>query len=443
MASAKEKTPGQLLKALPLGGHMSLGRIAQGGSLEARRINKGVMFYWRYTVGGKTDRVAVGVYDPRAPVASLEIFRGGYSVEAAKREAERMAQKHRVGVISGQGGYREQQASEAAAKKASDAAAKALKDHTLQGLLQDYCDYLKSLNRRSYKDAENMFKLHVVEADAKLAASPACMVTQASVIGLQRRLIKAEHRRTANKLRSYLGAAYQTALRAASSASIPDKFLGYGVSVNPVAGTVRDAAADKADKNPINTAELRTYWGIIRDVPGIKGVALRLHLLMGGPRIEQLVNVKVGGLHESYMELFDGKGRPGKAARSHVVPLVGQALEDVKTLDLAGEWLLSTDGGETHIAATTLSDWAKALVGDKIKKFQAKRIRSGVETYLASVGISEDTRKRLQSHGLGGVQSMHYDAHDYMSVKVKALEALQSMLTATTGSNVVAIKAPA
>jgi hypothetical protein len=100
---------------------------------------------------------------------------------------------------------------------------------------------------------------------------------------------------------------------------------------------------------------------------------------------------------------------------------------------------LSTDEGETHVAATTLSNWASAAALDAIEGFQAKRVRSGVETLLASVGVSQDIRGRLQSHGITGVQVRHYDGHDYMPEKRKALETLYKLLEQRGASNVTLI----
>ena len=62
--------------------------------------------------------------------------------------------------------------------------------------------------------------------------------------------------------------------------------------------------------------------------------------------------------------------------------------------------------------------------GTKIEAFEAKRLRSGVETLLASGGIGKDMRGRLQSHGISGVQAASYDGHDYLPEKKVALEAL-------------------
>ena len=83
------------------------------------------------------------------------------------------------------------------------------------------------------------------------------------------------------------------------------------------------------------------------------------------------------------------------------------------------------------IANTTLLNWAKELVGDRIDGFTLKRIRSGVETLLASKNVSKDIRGRLQSHGISGVQDTHYDAHDYIEQKTHALNILQQVVTAT------------
>ncbi|CAN7320192.1 hypothetical protein [Variovorax paradoxus] len=103
------------------------------------------------------------------------------------------------------------------------------------------------------------------------------------------------------------------------------------------------------------------------------------------------------------------------------------ARSSAQRLESAGVFAVSTDGGKAHIGATILSNWAKEAAS-AISNFQAKRIRSGVETLLASAGISSDIRGRLQSHGIAGVQARHYDGYDYLAEKRKALDALYSLL---------------
>lgn len=424
------KTSGQTINELSPGQFLKLGKVIPSGSLEVRKLASGaVTFYWRVTINGKTAREVIGIYDPSAPPKSLKPTGKGFSVLAAMRAAEALAEQHHANLANG--GFAAVKAAEQEAKdKAKTAELEAAK-FTLQALLTDYCDHLKALQRESYKDARSIFKLHVLEAWPKIAALPANQVTGEQIADMMRRVIEQGKARTSNKLRSYIRAAYQTAKAARSKPSIPVNFKGYNVTHNPAADTEPDESANKADKRPLTTEELRAYWQAIKTQPGFRGAVLRLHLLTGGQRIEQLVNLRTENVTADSILLFDGKGRPGKPPRPHTVPLIPQAAVALQECDPQGTYALSTDKGVTHLAATTLSAWA--VDASTQTDFQAKRIRSGVETILARARISSDDRGRLQSHGISGVQNRHYDGHDYMDEKRQALETLFRLLDAPEG----------
>lgn len=425
------KTSGQTINELSPGQFLKLGKVIPSGSLEVRKLASGaVSFYWRVTINGKTAREVIGIYDPSAPPKSLKPTSKGFSVLAAMRAAEALAEQHHANLANG--GFAGVKAAEQEAKdKAKTAKLEAAK-FTLQALLTDYCDHLKALERESYKDARSIFKLHVLEAWPKIAALPANQVTGEQIADMMRRVIEQGKARTSNKLRSYIRAAYQTAKAARSKPSIPVNFKSYNVTHNPAADTEPDESANKADKRPLTTEELRTYWQAIKAQPGLRGAVLRLHLLTGGQRIEQLVNLRTENVTADSILLFDGKGRPGKPPRPHTVPLIPQAAVALQECDPQGTYALSTDQGVTHLAATTLSAWA--VEASTLADFKAKRVRSGVETILARARISSDDRGRLQSHGISGVQNRHYDGHDYMDEKRQALETLFRLLDATEAS---------
>jgi integrase len=421
LAIDQRATPGQIIKSLAPGEFVKLCRVAEGGSLEARKLAAGTQFYWRYTSEGKTDRLPIGFYDPTASPKSTEKSEHGFSVLAAEREAERMAKEHRKAAEVG--GLR-------GVKRAETQARIAARDQTLDKLMTDYCEHLKALGRRSYRDAQSIFKIHVREAWPDKAKRPAAKVTTEDVADMMRKAIEAGKGRTANKLRSYLRAAFQTAKASRTKPSIPVHFKDFGVTFNPAAETEPDETKNVPDKRPLSRDELRTYWRLIKRAPGIRGSLLRLHLLTGGQRIEQLVNLRTENVEPAMITLYDGKGRPGHPPRPHAIPLTKSAKLALKECEPQKAFALSTDGGESHIAATTLSTWAAEAVGDAITDFQAKRIRSGVETLLASLGVSSDVRGRLQSHGVSGVQARHYDGHLYLDEKRAALTLLEKSLTA-------------
>lgn len=442
------KTPGQIINGLQQGMFAKLGKVTPSGSLEARKLSNGVMLYWRVTIGGKTERVAIGNYDSTAAPKSHKPTEKGFSVQAAIRAAEMLAQRHHDNRETG--GHRALVEAEAEAKRKAaedavetyrlaEAARLEAEQYTLHNLLIHYCDYLEALERRSHKDARSIFKIHVFDAWPKIDALPANQVTGEQIADMMRRLLELGKGRTANKLRSYVRAAYQVALAARSKASVPLHFKAYRVSTNPGADTVPDESQNNPDKHPLSAEELQQYWRSIKGIPGFKGAVLRLHLLTGGQRIEQLVNLRSSNLSSEAITLYDGKGRPGRGARPHTVPLLPLAAAALTECAPQGEYALSTDNGVTHLAATTLSHWA-VDAGQGIANFATKRIRSGVETLLASARISADIRGRLQSHGISGVQARHYDGHDYMDEKRQCLQTLLKLLEAQPRKNTVHIK---
>lgn len=432
------KTPGQKINELKPGKFRTLEKVAPAGSLEARKLAGGrVALYWRVTLNGEAHREPIGDYDPLAPPKSLKPTERGFSVQAAIRAAEAMASQHKDNKDSG--GYLAIKAAKAEARAKAEAKKLEARQFTLEALLTDYCDHLQALGRMSHKDARSIFANHVIGPWPKVAALPANQVTGEQIADMMRRVIELGLDRTANKLRSYVRAAYQTAKSAKSKASIPVKFKGYAVTHNPGADTEPDESANRADKNPLSAEELRSYWQTIKSMPGIQGAALRLHLLTGGQRIAQLVRLRTADVKPDAILLEDGKGRPGKPPRPHTLPLTPQAAQAMRDCNPQGTFAISTDGGKTALAATTLSLWAKDAA--QMPGFQAKRIRSGVETLLSSAKVSKDTRGRLQSHGIAGVQDRHYDGHDYLDEKRQALETLHRLLDAPADNNVIQLRA--
>lgn len=428
MAKGDVKTVGQILKELQPGSrYVKLAKIQPTGSLEAKKLAGGaIIFNWRYTFKGKDDRPIIGTYDPHAPPKSLEPTERGFSYMAAVRAAEAMALEHYKS--RGDGGRPALVAQKE--KEISDAQKmqEIFEKKTLKQLCNDYCDFLSELGRSSHRDSRSIFQLHVVEAFPKIANLPAKEVSATHVASMMRKLYESNKGRTSNKLRSYLRAAYTIAQASVSKPNIPEKFQEYGIVHNPAAETFPDESANKPGKRPLSENELIEYCKIIQADSSIKGATLRLHLFTGGQRIKQFVELKTEDVTSDSITIYDGKGRPGRPPRPHLIPLIKEGMAALAECKPAGMYAISTDGGETHIHETTLSDWAKTLVGEKIPNFQLKRVRSGIETLLASKGIDKSIRGRLQSHGISGVQDRHYDGYEYLKEKMMALVTLHAAL---------------
>jgi len=423
-----------LLKYAPAGTYVTVEQLPHGGSLQARLLStQAVQLYWRYSLDGRTFREPIGVHDPTAPPKKMEPTPRGFSLAAARERCRELAMRHEQ--HRDDGGLRGARLSEherlAKAKQeqrlaeaAAAAAAAERAQHSLAALLDEYVKLQRNKGRISAREAEGVFNLHVVEAWPAIAQAPASDLTQEQVVDMLRRLVEQGKGRTSNKLRTYLRAAYQCAIDVRVSASIPVAFKAYGVHNNPVALTKRDRQFDSADKRPLTTDELRAYWRLIEKLPDLRGRCLRLHLLTGGQRIEQLVRLRWADVRADAFTIHDAKGRPGQGPRAHIVPITKGAARDLQALERVGDHVFSTTKGVKQISGTTLSGWAAQVVGDAIEGFQLKRVRSGVETLLAANRISREIRGHLQSHGLTGIQARHYDGHDYMLEKREALDLL-------------------
>ncbi|MEO5561362.1 MAG: hypothetical protein ABIR10_16960, partial [Dokdonella sp.] len=313
---------------------------------------------------------------------------------------------------------------------------------TFGGLLLAYVDQLRRAKKPSADKVESELERTIKLPFPALWKAPAANVTLDDLVRVTNRLAKAGKWRQAEKTRSYLRAAYSAAGAARGSAGTADLFASYG-HVQNVARDLATIDRPKGDgtqtddaKRALSAAELSAYWKRIKLMPGAQGALLRFHLLTGAQRCEQLARLSARQLDRdaATVTLFDSKGRR-KRTREHVVPLVAGALAalDVMKGD-AGPHLFTLDGGEHgavyHTVRGHVARVAAAMIeaGEIAKSFTPGELRITVETRLAAAGVPKEARAHLQSHGLGGVQSAHYDKHTYLDEKREALAKLRAML---------------
>ncbi|MFM9883762.1 MAG: integrase, partial [Burkholderiales bacterium] len=88
--------------------------------------------------------------------------------------------------------------------------------------------------------------------------------------------------------------------------------------------------------------------------------------------------------------------------------------------------------GDTQIDLSTLSNAVSAIArvsNKQPKAYSASDLRRTVETRLAQLGVTKDVRAQVLSHGrTSGVQEKHYDRHDYLPEKARALATWEAHL---------------
>jgi integrase len=415
-------TYGKRISELQIGQSAVLEKIASGGSVEARRLRSGaVMFYWRHTENTRTERIPIGHYDSSASPKSLKQSARGYSVLAAIEAARDLAKENQATP----GGLSQARERERAAREAEAATSQARAKYTLEALCGTYVSWLERQGKSSSAEARLLFRNHLLTPYPDLALRTASTVSKREIVTAMRRLTEKGQMATARKLRSYLRAAYACALRADSDAVLPSAFVAFEIASNPVEATA--PVKNQSAKNPLPAEDLRAYWAELQSEPGVIGAALRLHVLTGGQRPTQLARLRRQDVTIEAIRLLDPKGKRSEP-RSHMLPITQPIREELSSL-APGAFLLSTDDGRTSMSPSSLTNWAAAVAARAgIAGFQLKRVRSGIETLLAQAGVPLHIRGQLQSHGVGGVQERHYDGHEYLPEKSKALATLHRLL---------------
>ncbi|HTV77222.1 MAG TPA: tyrosine-type recombinase/integrase [Steroidobacteraceae bacterium] len=398
------------------------------GQLVARKRRDGVDLYYRYAHQDAKPALSLGPYD--------EDGTNGMTLTAARVRAGELAQIYRSGVTDLHGHIERQKAQAEADRQAAVAAERARTEDAQRGLLSQlldaYTGHLKAQGKQAAGDAKNLIKNHVTEAHPAIAAKKASAVTMDDGVALVGPLVEAGKGRTADKLRSYLRAAYQLAVKARTDPSVPSALRGFGVTINPFASMGAMSQFNNTRERNLSATELGEFLRRLDALPdGTEKDSLQLLLYLGGQRPAQMLRARPTDvdLDAATITLRDGKGRR-KQARIHVVPLVKEAAAVLKRrLDALkdGEPLFSitgTRGMRSETISYLVTEISDAMLKEKQAReaFQLRDLRRTCETQMASLRISSDIRAQLQSHGLGGVQARHYDRHEYALEKHQALE---------------------
>jgi integrase len=433
---------------------LSDGAVRGSGALWARCGASGVSFYFRYTDSeGRKRSVAVGGYDQDGAK--------GLTLAQAREKAGALSKLYRDGIKDlHEHLEREREAAERA-RRAEEEAARAAAENaqrgTLKQLLDAYVGHLERQAKQSVRDVRNIFRANVFEAAPDLIQRKAADLSVDDFVGLIGKLVEAGKGRTADKLRSYLRAAYQLAVESKTNPAAPLALRAYGISVNPIASIGALSQFNRARDRVLSGPELGAFLRRIDTLPdSAQRDALQLCIYLGGQRPMQLLRMRAADvdLAADTVTLFDGKGARSQP-RAHVLPLVKEShaiLERRLASIKNGTPLFSTDG-ETYVRVETVGalvsdiseEMLKADPAEARETFQLRDLRRTAETILASLKVSSDIRAQLQSHGLGGVQQRHYDRHDYALEKRQALQKwarhLATLKAGETGGKVVPMKA--
>ena len=364
------------------------------GSLQVRATPAGVLYYYRS--GGERTRVPLGPGSgPRA-----------LSLDEARQKSLALS-AHNQSAKTG--------------------------DDSLGALLVCYAHRLEQRGAATAQATMALFRRHIERPHPDIWLRQARRIRPEHVVILLDPLVAKGKLPTARKLRSSLNSAFQVALQAPFCARSAE-FRCFRVTDNPLT-RIRQVDGGKAlPDRVLSVDEMQALWEHVDRMRSARGSVLRFYLLTGAQRLEQLLRTTRDDLVEEGLILRDRKGRR-QQPRLHLVPLIAPAWLALDEMTGRGPHVVSVDGGHTALHPSTLWRYVNGVAeelldhGGVAARFSPADLRRTVETRLAAVKIRPVVRAHLQSHGLSGVQTRHYDRHTYLDEKRDALRRLFSLLT--------------
>jgi integrase len=327
---------------------------------------------------------------------------------------------------------------------------------SLSDLLQHYVDDLKAAHKRSWSEAQKLFEhnvAHVMKDEIK-----AKDVLPKDISALLAKVIERDALITANRLRSYLSAAFTFGIQWDNDPRNYFNPLRFGINANPVRDVPKALKSEKPRERALSANEVNELWQLLEqsDLHPKTIAALRLLLALGGQRIEEVLKLTANqvDLENRLVSFMDTKsGVPHVVPFGEVaLPILQSCLEAIDyqgaLFTLVRESPLQKRANPYQVKlmpSTTLSrSIARLCKRHHFEPFQPKDLRRTVKTLMGFAGIRKEDRDRFQNHALTDVSSRHYDRYNYLAEKREVMKVwdvyLQNLLQGDGHAKVVPIR---
>ncbi|MGK8437181.1 tyrosine-type recombinase/integrase [Ectopseudomonas hydrolytica] len=423
----------QRLRGLKDGGTLTESLPGRGtGSILFKKVGAVTTAYYRWNLNKKPGQLSIGQYaaTPTSP---------GLRLSDIRSEATRLAQ-----ILLEHGNPKDHLARQKSDQEAAEKAAQAESNiGTFRDLLNNYTEDLKQRKRVKAPTVARMFEMHVCEPFPDLAPKPAREITAFDIANILRRVLASKPRprgknnstkapvtsmrSTTDTLHTYLCAAFEVAKTSAASLErkIEDpKHFGIIHNVAATVGALENVY--EGDTESLQQHELGELLRHLDTLPERQRAIALAPIYLGGQRLKMLASVEWKHAYKDGILMIDrkGKGKP----RKHYLPLttrIKEILDPLFQIRLSefGPFALTENPVSADYLSKYYSDAGKALSEAGLTRyFSWKNVRVSAETMLAGLGVTEEIRSHLLSHGRTGVQAKHYDRNAYLNEKMAALE---------------------
>lgn len=404
------------------------------GSILFKKVGTVTTAYYRWNLNKKPGHLSIGQYasTPSSP---------GMKLSEIREEATRLAR-----ILMEHGNPKEYLARQAKAKAEHESQRKAEEARSQVGtfadLLRFYAADMARRGKTKAKEVARMFEMHVIEKFPDLAAKPARDVTAAELKIVLRNVLNSKPanrgkgnttqapvtsmKSTTDTLHTYLCAAYESAKTGEVSIdSDEEEESNFDISFNPAAAVRPLKNVYNGDTESLQQSELRELLLYFDGLPERHRAIALAPIYLAGQRLKMLLDLRWEHIDDEGLLVFDKKGREDPLP--HFLPITQRVREILEPLfqqrtSQDGPFAITKNLVNESYASKFYSTAGRELSeAGKSRYFTWREVRATAETIIAGLGITEEARAHLLSHGREGVQAKFYDRNAYLREKTEAL----------------------
>ncbi|MDP1772135.1 MAG: site-specific integrase [Methylobacter sp.] len=372
--------------------------------------------YFIYYVERKEKQIKIGRYGKG---------KNGMTLKAIHDKYDELSKKYQGGAdIKAQ-----KLAQDAQDKREAEEQAALERKIQLQGsfkqLIGSYIDYAQiELSKSYYTAAKGAFALNLKDFDTSIKAD---QITQDDIRAILRPIRQRGTLVMANRMRSYLSAAFAWAIELESEdtgfcAPISDN-VQFFIKANPVLGVGKPLKEESPAVRFLTEPELQAFWQAM-ETSGMHIHRKNILKLMvcTGARVEALAGLQWSEVHLSQRFIHVPPAR-SKNGLDWIIPLNDIAFDILSTTPrLHDELVFPANNGIEPLRADGINQATRRLCEQAgIELFTPRDLRRTFKTLSGKAGLSKEIRDKIQNHALTDVSTKHYDLYDYFDEKQEAL----------------------
>jgi len=373
--------------------------------------------YFIYYVERKEKQIKIGRYGKG---------KNGMTLKVIHDEYDKLSKKYQGGAdIKAQ-----KLAQDAQDKREAEEQAAAERKRQLQGsfqqLIDSYIDYAQiELSKSYYTSAKGAFAFNLKDFDTTIKAD---QITQEDIRAILRPIRQRGTLVMANRMRSYLSAAFAWAIELESEdtglcAPISDN-VQFFIKANPVLGIGKPLKEESPADRFLSEAEINKFW------QALEASGMHIHrknilklMLCTGARVEALAGLRWQevDLNQRFIHIPPARSKNGL---DWIIPLNDIAFDILNTTPrLHNELVFPANNGLEPLRADGINQATGRLCEQAdIAVFTPRDLRRTFKTLSGKAGLSKEIRDKIQNHVLSDVSTKHYDMYDYFDEKQEALK---------------------